>query len=432
MHKPKQILIVGGGVAGLELATQLSHAFRHNHKAAITLVDRDSGHIWKPMLHTIAAGTRDVYQQQTSFVAHAKEHGFTYWPGEMEALDRVGHEIRLKPLYMRDGRLLLEARALPYDVLIMSVGSQANDFGTPGVHKYCHFIDDRLQADAFNQEVRALLFKAYAEGTELHLAIVGGGATGVELAAELVQMEETLASYASGEHASTRLKLTLIDSGPRLLGAFPESVSAAAKAQLQKLGVEIRSGARVAAAEAGGVRLKDGTHIAAAMTVWAAGVKAPDFMRDLGGLETTHGNQLVVRPTLQTTLDDAVFALGDCAALTPAGADRPLPPSAQIAYQQATYLIRNLPGWLDGKPLPPFHNIDMGALVTLGRYNAFGSLGKLGIFKNDFTYRGYLAQLSHIFLYRSHQARLHGFWRGSLLWLIDRINAWVRPAVRLD
>lgn len=430
MASPRRIVIIGGGIAGLEVATLLGNSLGRPGKAEITLVDRDTAHVWKPMLHTIAAGTSDMHREQVAFAAHALRHGFTYWPGGLDGIHRQGGTISLAPLRRQDGRVLLGPRDLAYDVLVLAVGSRANDFGTPGVAAHCHFIDSRLQADAFNQEARALMLQCIAEQASMHIAIVGGGATGVELAAELVQLTESAAAYGVYDLPS-RVRLTLIESGPRLLAAFPESVSCAVEQQLRALGVELRTGTRVAAAEAGGYRLGDGSLVAAQLMVWAAGVKGHDVAAALDGLDATRNNQLVIRPTLQTLKDERIFALGDCASLTLPGGERPLPPTAQVAHQQARHLARHLPAWLEGAPMPGFRYRDFGSLVSLGRYNAFGSLGRFGFFRGGFV-RGRFAQLSHIMLYRSHQARLHGFWRGSLLWLASRIDRLASPSIRMD
>ncbi|AOY94508.1 FAD-dependent oxidoreductase [Cupriavidus sp. USMAA2-4] len=429
--QPQQIVIVGGGVAGLEVATALGRrSARAGRTMAVTLVDRDSAHVWKPMLHTIAAGTRDVSQQQTTFLAQARDAGFTYQPGELAGLDRATRELRIAPLHARDGRLLVPARRLTYDALVLAIGSEANDFGTPGVAAHCFKIDSRLQADAFNREVRLRMLQCLAQDETLSIGIVGGGATGVELAAELVQLAQAAVAYGA-QGLPARLSITLIESGPRLLAAFPQDISAATQARLEALGVRVRTATRVTEATADGFTLADGGQVTASLKVWAAGVKAPGLLARLDGLEASHANQLLVHPSLQTTRDPRIFAIGDCASLTLPGNQRPLPPTAQVAHQQAQHLIRHLPGWLRGDKIPAFSYRDFGALVSLGDYDAFGSLGKFGLFKG-LTIRGRLAQLSHALLYRSHQARLFGFWRGGLLWLVDRLNTRLRAPIRLD
>lgn len=434
--KQHQIVIVGGGVAGLEIASTLGRRWRRRRGErskvpSITLIDRDTAHVWKPMLHTIAAGTRDISQQQTTYIAQAHDAGFVYQPGELCGLDRAAHEVMLAPLHAPDGRLLVPARTLRYDTLIIAVGSRANDFGTPGVAEHCLMIDSRQQADAFNREVRIRMLQCLAQDGELSIAIVGGGATGVELAAELVQLTKTAVAYGA-QGLAERLTITLIESGPRLLAAFPQDISAATQARLEALGIRVLTQTRVSAADVDAFVLDDGKRIAASLKVWAAGVKAPDFLADLDGLEAGRGNQLLTRPSLQTTLDADIYAVGDCASLSLAGTQSPLPPTAQVAHQQAQHIIRHLPDALaHNRATPDFVYRDLGALVSLGDYDAYGSLGKFGLFKG-ITIRGRLAQLSHVMLYRSHQSRLHGFWRGGLLWLVDRINTRLRASIRLD
>ncbi|KAB8035782.1 NAD(P)/FAD-dependent oxidoreductase [Janthinobacterium aquaticum] len=438
----RSLLIVGGGIAGLELATALGRWRRRlGARAAnvpdITLVDRDFAHVWKPMLHTIAAGTRDIHQQQTSYIAQARAAGFRYEPGELCGVHRGSRIAHLAAMHAEDGRLLIPARRLHYDTLIVAVGSRANDFGTPGVAAHCHTIDSRQQADAFGQEVRLRLLQCMAHGGvpgvpgTLSIAIVGGGATGVELAAELTGLAASAEAY--GAHGlATRVRITLIESAPRLLAAFPQDISSGVQARLEALGVRVRTATRVAAATTNGFLLADGSEVGASLRVWAAGVKAPDFLAGLDGLETNRSHQLLVRPSLQTTLDDHIYAVGDCCSLVYASADRPLPPTAQVAHQQAQHLIRHLPAaLLSGATVPDFRHTDMGALVSLGDYDAFGALGKTGLFKGV-TFKGRLAQYSHEWLYRSHQARLHGFWRGSLLWFVDMLNSRLRATIRLD
>lgn len=428
-----KIVIVGGGVAGLEIATMLGRRWRrqHHHAPSITLIDRDFAHVWKPMLHTIAAGTRDISQQQTTYIAQARDAGFAYQPGEMCGLDRVNREILIAPLNAPDDRLLVPARQLAYDTLIVALGSQANDFGTPGVAEHCMTIDSRQQADAFNREIRIRILQCLAQEGELPIAIVGGGATGVELAAELVQLTQTAVAYGA-EGLAARISITLIESGPRLLAAFPQDISESTQARLESLGIHVKTHTRVNAANSEGFVLGDGSVVPAALKVWAAGIKAPEFMAQLGGLETTPGNQLIILPTLQTTLDPHIYAVGDCSSLKLPGAARPLAPTAQTAHQQAQHLIRHLPAAIErGTPIPDFVYRDFGALVSLGEYDAYGSLGKFGLLR-DVTFKGRLAQLSHVMLYRSHQARLHGFWRGGLLWLVDHLNSRLRASIRLD
>jgi NADH dehydrogenase len=216
--------VVGGGVAGLILATRLGHSLGRRHLARISLIDRSWVHVWKPMLHTFAAGTWNIHEQQVQYVAHARAHHFEYVPGQLDAIDRAARRIRLAPLQAA-GEVVAPGRNLDYDVLVLAFGSRANDFATPGVLEHCHFIDSPDQADAFNARLRALLVRSFAQGGDIDIAIVGGGATGVELAAELCRMIEFAAGYGEAD-IRRRVRLTLLETAPRILGAFPEAVSA--------------------------------------------------------------------------------------------------------------------------------------------------------------------------------------------------------------
>jgi NADH:ubiquinone reductase (H+-translocating) len=277
------------------------------------------------MLHTFAARTWNVYEQQVQFVAHARAHHFEFVPGRLDAIDRTLRRIRLAPMQVA-GEVVADARELDYDVLVLAFGSRANDFGTPGVVEHCHVIDSHDQAEAFNARLRAHVVRSFAQGEDIHIAIVGGGATGVELAAELSRMVELAPGYGKAD-ISQRLRLTMLESAPRVLNAFPEAVSTAAASLLRMLGVELRTGVKVVAADAEGLLLKGGERISATMKVWAAGIRASSSF-DESGLELNRAGQVVVGPTLLAKGERDIFAVGDCASLVPeARCDRyPRPP----------------------------------------------------------------------------------------------------------
>jgi NADH dehydrogenase len=427
MTDPHHVVVVGGGIAGLEVASRLPRR-AGRIPIAVTLVDREPAYVWKPMLHTIAAGTNDSSQQQTSYVSQARHRRFVFQPGELKGVDRVARRVHVGAMTVGD-RSILPERSLPYDTLILATGSHANDFGTPGVRDHCYAVDSRSQAIHLHDEIRTRILEGMAAQSNLVVAIVGGGATGVELAAELIQLTE-IAAYYGATGLPGRVKVILVESSPRLLAAFPERVANLARERLERLGITIFTGARVVSADGNGLRLVDGSRIYADLQIWAAGVKAADVLASIDGLEVTRNNQLVIGPTLQTTRDPRIFAIGDCASLVCSPDVKPLPPTAQVAHQQAAHLIRHIPAWLNGAELPPFRYRDFGSLVSLGGYGAYATLGKFGLFGSGFI-KGRVAQLGHILLYRSHQSRLHGFWRGSLIWLADIINSYVRPRLRL-
>ena len=430
---PKRIVIVGGGISGLILATRLGHQLGKHKQADITLIDRSPTHVWKPMLHTFAAGTSNIYQQQVQYLVHAREHHFHYIPGLLDGIDRDAKRIHLAPMEIQ-GESIADARELDYDVLILAVGSRANDFGTPGVAEHCHFIDNQEQADAFNQRLRAHIIRSLARGNDINIAIVGGGATGVELTAELSRMVEMADGYGDdgddSDNIRQRLHLTLLEGAPRILGAFPEYISTQTTNQLRALGVDVRTGVKVVGADAHGYQLDGDERVDAELKVWAAGIRADASLAG-SGLELNRIGQVLIGPDLLVKGEQSIFALGDCSSLQPKGAQRPLPSTAQVANQQAMHLAKHLPNWLQGKPLPPFRFQDLGSLVSLSDYNAFGTLGRFGFFKGGFI-KGRFAQMSHVFLYRHHQITLHGPVRAVVIWLAERINALVQPRIRIS
>ncbi len=253
-HELHRIVIVGGGIGGLVTATHLARRLRRSGKTEVLLVDRNWAHVWKPMLHVFAAGMSDYADENVSFIPHAKLTGYKYWPGDFGGLDRETRTIKLEPTPLPAIGEMLPATEIHYDTLILALGSQANDFGTPGVLEHCHFIDDIGQATAFNDLLRSRVVLAANAGKDLVIVIVGGGATGVELAAELTQRTEIVSSYNS-DVTRTHVRLTLIETTSRVLGSFPEKISRSVEAKLRSLGVDVRTGTKVVGVDAQGVSI---------------------------------------------------------------------------------------------------------------------------------------------------------------------------------
>jgi NADH dehydrogenase len=265
----------------------------------------------------------------------------------------------------------------------------------------------------------------------LGIVIIGAGATGVELSAELHKVVRELVSYGLDHIDPERdLAITIIEAAPRILPALPERLAAATLRLLARLNVAVLTGEKVVEVEARGVRTANGRLVPAAIVVWAAGVKAPDFLRDLDGLESNRLNQLVVEPTLQTTRDPAIFALGDCAACAWPGKEANVPPRAQAAHQQASHLARVLPRRLAGASPAAWRYRDFGSLVSLGRYSTVGSLMD-SITRGSFMIEGYFARLMYLSLYQMHQYALHGLARVCLDTLVRLITRRTEPQIKL-
>lgn len=427
-----RILVVGGGAGGLELVTKLGHKLGKKGKAQITLVDRDTTHLWKPLLHEIAVGTMDAGLDEVSYRAHARAHGFTFRVGSMTDIDREAQQVVLAPLYDDEGAQVLPVTRIDYDILVIALGSTSNDFGTPGVQDHCIFLDSPSQAHAFRNKLfhHFLRIQRLPESNrDVRIAIVGGGATGVELSAEIHHAVEEVHSYGFDALDNSQLKITLLEAGPRILPALPERISTAATQELIKLGVDVRVDTPVTKASAGALHTKQGDTIKADLMVWAAGVKVADFMKDIGGLETNRVNQLVVNEYLQTSRDPVIFAIGDCAEFTMPDGTR-VPPRAQSAHQMADCCYKNILASLNNKPMKPFRYRDHGSLISLARYSTVGNLmGNLT--GGNLFIEGRIARTVYISLYRMHQMAVHGLWKTGMLMFAGRLNRWLRPRLKL-
>jgi NADH:ubiquinone reductase (H+-translocating) len=431
---PPHIVVVGGGAGGLVLATKLGNRLGRRGKARITLVDCALTHIWKPLLHEVAAGTLRADSDGLDYFAHARAHHFAFELGQMAGLDRARREIILEPVIDPSGAEMVPGRRLAYDTLVIAVGSVLNDFGVPGVREHCLYLDSPAQAERIHQQVFGRFLRGHAEAgsaaaRRLRFAIVGAGATGVEFAAELRHAARQLAGYGlRGFDADRDIEVRLIEAAPSVLPALPERLQQATEHALGALGVELHTGEQVERVTAEGVYTQSGRLLPADLTVWTAGVKGPAWLAGLDGLEVNRLNQLVVDQTLKVIGDEHVFALGDCAACPRPGSDRPVPPRAQAAHQQAHLLARSLARRLEGKAPLPFVYKDYGSLISLSSSTIGNLMGNL--FKS-ITIEGFLARLAYLSLYKKHQISLHGLSEVTLMALANLLHRRTRPQLKL-
>ncbi|MET3138657.1 NADH dehydrogenase [Undibacterium sp. GrIS 1.2] len=433
LHK---ITIVGGGAGGLELAVRLGKKLGKKKKAIITLIDASRTHLWKPLLHQVAAGTLDSHADEREYFALARSNHFEFRLGRMDGLSREKKEIYLSATCDEDGSELLPRQAIAYDSLVIALGSQTNDFGTPGARDNSIMLDSLPAAERFHQKLVNCCLRAQTQARQsgegrFTVTIIGGGATGVELAAELHMTTKILSSYGLVNfHPEKDLKIVIVDAAPRLLQMLPERLSDAVARELRSIAVEVHTNERVVEVTKEGVSMSSGKFIPSGIVVWAAGIKAPEFLKDLDGLESNRINQLVVHRTLQTTRDTSIFALGDCCAC-PQGEGLPtVPPRAQSAHQQASLLADSLSRMLQGKSLKEFTYKDYGSLVSLGNYTTVGSL--MGALANGSVFiEGTLAKWMYWSLHKNHQVAVNGLfhtWLSTWAETIDRVR---NPRIKL-
>jgi len=434
-----RIVIVGGGAGGLPLATALGDKLGRHGKAEITLVDRFETHVWKPLLHEVAAGRMDADAHASDYLALAHWHRFRFRQGAVAGLDRARHELALDSVHDDDGSEILPARRIPYDTLVFCVGSVSNDFGVPGVAQYSIALDTKAEAERFHRKlisacVRADALAAEGKPARVDIVIIGAGATGVELAAEIRQTTREHAGYGLDHIDPVRdVRLTLVEAAPRILPALPEHTATAAAELVRKLDIEMRVNEPVNLIDAEGVHITGGKTLPADIVVWAAGIQAPNWLDRLDGLEVNRAHQLVVDTTLRTTRDPDILAFGDCAACPWPESKKPgavLPPRAQVARQQSALLVKTMRARLAGRPLPVFRFHDFGSLVSLGELSAVGNLmGRL--IGGSLLIQGLIARWMYESLYKLHQISLHGYVRVALDTIGHFLRRRLTPRVKL-
>lgn len=435
---PYRVIVVGGGAGGLPLAAELGRRHRRRRGVEVTLVDRFATHLWKPLLHEVAAGRMDADTHDVDYPALAYRCGFTFRQGAMTGLDRAHRLVRLAAVHDDEGQEVLPPREIGYDMLVIAVGSESNDFGVPGVAEHAISLDTPREAERFHRKLLAASVRADARKTaggegRVDVVIIGAGATGVELAAEIRQTTKMHAAYGLERLDPARdVRITLLEAAPRILPPLSEAIAKAAGELLERLLVDVRVACKVTAVTPKAVHA-GGEAFPADLVAWAAGIRAPAWLAGLDGLATSRANQIVVHATLQTTHDEDVFALGDCAACPWPASGREgaiLPPRAQVAHQQAEMLVRTVDARREGRPLPAFRFRDYGSLVSLGELSAVGNLMGRLVGRNLFV-QGLIARLMYASLYKLHQRSLHGSFAVALDTLGRFVRRRVEPRVKL-
>jgi NADH dehydrogenase len=224
-----RIVIVGGGAGGLELATRAGDRFGRGGRATVTLVDKNETHLWKPLLHEVAAGSMDIHAHQLDYLAQALWHHFTFCCGALESIDRARREIAVAATVDERGVEVIPRRTLSYDTLVIAIGSVANTFGVPGVTEHAFALESAAEADGFHRRlINACIQANYRPGgtpARLRVVIVGAGATGVELAAELHNTTRVLAAYGLQNIDPERfLHITLLNADPESCRCSPSAL----------------------------------------------------------------------------------------------------------------------------------------------------------------------------------------------------------------
>jgi NADH dehydrogenase len=429
----ESVVVVGGGAGGLELACKLG---RRLGPGRVTLIDCRLFHVWKPSLHEVAAGTLDIHQEGLSYLMLAHDNGFDFVYGAMLGLDPRARTVTVAAVLGEKDDLIIPQRQIPYTRLVIAVGSTANYFGIPGAAEHALALNGPEDAERFRLrmlKIMALtdLQKQTKPSAGLDIVIIGGGATGVELAAELREASKVHGNYGFRRLDPDRdVRITLLEGSARILEPLQEKVATAAVDLLHARHVRVVTGCRVARIEPDRVEDVSGNHYPADLCVWAAGIKAPAFLATLG-LPVSRSGQLDVDANLLVKGHTDIFAFGDCAAcIGPDG--RQVPPRAQSAHQQADYLVDTLLRLQAGKPTNPRPYIykDYGSLVSLGTRSSVGSLmGSL--FRATWFVEGLFARMMYASLHLMHHQAVLGTVRTGVLAVARFLVKRATPLVKL-
>lgn len=420
-----EIVIIGGGAGGLELAARLGRRFGPREgRRRVLLIDRSIFHLWKPSLHEVAAGSLDSHQEGLSYPVLARRNHFSFAFGDLTGLDPTAKTLTLAEIRDDDGAVLVGARTLTFQTLVLAIGSGSNLFNTPGAAEHVHLLENVADAEAFNKRLTsAFLSSAYADERRLNIAIVGAGATGVELSTELIEGHDELSAGLTPDQQFD-LSVTIVEAAPRILGGLPERVSAKAAKALEAKGVRLLTDARVAVVHADRLDTSKGP-IPADLIVWAAGVKASDANPGLG-LATGRLNQFIVDDHLRASAP-GIYAMGDCAE-APGPDGRPVPARAQAAAQQAAYLAKALSD--PTRDPGPYVYRDKGSLVSLGGDRGVGSLMG-GLSGPNFLIEGLIAKWAYMALHLDHHRAILGVRRTILLALSRLLHRRVSGRLKL-
>lgn len=427
----ERIIVVGGGAGGLELAVKLARKLKRADSVEVVLIDKNPTHIWKPLFHEVATGSMNSYHDEASYRMLARKHSFRFLLGRVSDIDTDERLVVVDRVLNDEGEEIMPEREVCYDRLVVSVGSHSNDFGIDGVREHARQLDSREEAELFNRHFASMLHRINSRGepeAQLNIAIVGGGATGVELAADMHNVAGRLKEYGFEHFSRERLRVSILEAAPALLPRLPGRVGISVKRELERIGVKVYVGTMVSKVNRDSVVTNEGESIPADISVWAAGVRAPEWLADCGFAADKLG-RVVVEPDLRIKGHDNIYALGDCCSFYREDGTE-VPPRAQAAHQMASVVVKNICRQRKARSTKPFVYKDFGSLVNLSKYSTVGNLmGNL--MRGTVFIEGWLARVAYLSLYRMHQAAIHGVFSMLLIMLGDRIYRATRAEVKL-
>jgi len=352
-HQPPRdaprVIVVGAGFAGLAAVKELRQV-----GAQVLLIDRNIYSTFQPLLYQVATGGLNPGDVAYPLRSLARRKAARFRPGELAAIDPAGRRITLT-----DGTVL------DYDYLVLGIGVSAAYYGVTGAAEHTFGLYTRHDAVALRDNIMARLERLDIEHPEegVNFTVVGGGATGVELAGALAELRDDADAFPDVDRADVHIRL--VEMAPALLEPFHPKLQRYALRELRRRGVDVHLNSKISEITDDRVILANGDKLPSDVTVWAAGVSAPDAIQ-AWGLPQGRGGRIEVRPDLRVAGQDRIFATGDIALIE----GQPLPQVAQPAIQSGRHAGKQIALLMAGRPTQPFHYFDKGIMATIGRRSA--------------------------------------------------------------
>ncbi|MEN3089824.1 MAG: NAD(P)/FAD-dependent oxidoreductase [Staphylococcus pseudoxylosus] len=358
----KKVLVLGAGYAGLQTITKLQKQISVD-EAEITLINKNDYHYEATWLHEASAGTLSYEDLLYPVESVVDKNKVNFVKAEVTKIDRNAKKVET------------DAGIFDFDILVVGLGFESETFGIKGMKDHAFQIENILTARQLSRHIEDK-FANYASSKQKDdkdLAIIVGGAgfTGVEFLGELTDRIPELCNKYGVEQS--KVKITCVEAAPKMLPMFSDELVNYAVSYLEGKGVEFKIGTPIVAANEKGfvVKVNDKEEQLEANTVvWAAGVRGSKLMEE--SFEGVKRGRIVTKQDLTIEGYDDIFVIGDCSAFIPAGEERPLPTTAQIAMQQGEHTAKNIKNVLEGQPTQEFDYVDRGTVCSLGAHDGVG------------------------------------------------------------
>jgi len=432
MEDTKKVLILGAGFAGIYIAVHLSKKFRNDSGVSIRLIDAKEYHLFKPMLHEVACGSVDASHIIQPIRIIKGKGSFDFIHGVVQSIDVNNQEVSIceECIHCSNSsrRLMLELelnetifteelRRLRYDYLVLALGGEPNYFGIDGAEEHTiplHILDDAVKIRERLADIFSISLKVSDEEIRralLTFVVIGAGATGVELVAEMHDFIYDVLVHGNPGIKKDEIKIVLIEAANRILPGVDEKFVGTIEKKLAAKNIDIITGTPVTQVTRDSIKMGD-RHIPAYTKIWTAGIKANALSANLP-LEKDKVGRIKVNQYLQAFDYPNVYAVGDNSSFEDPKTQRPLPATGQVAFQEAQAVVKNIRNDIKGKEKKPFKFTQLGFAVAYGEKTAVANL--LGALRLD----GLFGWFTWKFAYLKHLMSIRPKLKSALDWVFD-------------